>query len=71
MAQVTGGRYFRATDKSSLANIFEEIDKMEKTKMNIREFSRKDEEFMPWALAAIAFLLLHVLLRNTLLKNIP
>jgi len=44
---------------------------MEKTKMNIREFSRKDEEFMPWALAAIAFLLLHVLLRNTLLKNIP
>ena len=71
MAQVTGGRYFRATDKSSLANIFEEIDKMEKTKMNIREFSRKDEEFMPWALAALAFLLLHVLLRNTLLKNIP
>lgn len=71
MAQVTGGRYFRATDKTSLANIFEEIDKMEKTKMNIREFSRKEEEFMPWALAALAFLVLHVLIRNTVLKNIP
>ena len=71
MAQFTGGRYFRATNKSSLATIFDEIDKMEKTKMSVREFSRKEEEFLPFALAAIALLLLHVILRNTVLRNIP
>lgn len=71
MAQFTGGRYFRATNKSSLSEIFDEIDKMEKTKMSVREFSRKDEEFLPFALAAIVLLLLHVVLRNTILRNIP
>ncbi len=71
MAQLTGGRYFRATDKSSLANIFDEIDQMEKTKMSVREFSHKEEEYLPFALLALALLLIHVLLRNTVLRNLP
>lgn len=71
MAQMTGGRYFRATNKSKLADIFDEIDQMEKTKMNIREFSRKEEEFLPFALAAMFLLLLHVLIKNSILRNIP
>lgn len=71
MAQLTGGRYFRATDKSSLAEIFDEIDRMEKTKMSVREFSRKEEEYLPWLLAAIVFLLMHIVIKNTILKNIP
>lgn len=71
MAQMTGGRYFRATNKSKLADIFDEIDQMEKTKMNIREFSRKEEEFLPFVLAAIVLLLLHVLIKNSILRNIP
>lgn len=71
MAQLTGGRYFRATNKTSLSEIFDEIDLMEKTKMQVREYSRKDEEFFPFAIAALALLLLHILLRNTLLRNIP
>ena len=71
MAQLTGGRYFRATNKSKLADIFDEIDQMEKTKMNIREFSRKEEEFLPFVLAALALLLMHVLIKNTILRNIP
>lgn len=71
MAQITGGRYFRATDKNSLISIFEEIDQMEKTKMSVREFSRKEEEYMPYALAALGLLLLYVLLRNTVLRYIP
>lgn len=71
MAQMTGGRYFRATNKSKLADIFDEIDQMEKTKMNIREFSRKEEEFLPFVLAAIFLLLLHVLIKNSILRNIP
>ncbi len=71
MANTTGGRYFRATDKASLSSIFDEIDKMEKTKMQVREFSRKEEEYLPYALAALLSLLLHVLLRNSLLRQIP
>jgi Ca-activated chloride channel family protein len=71
MAQITGGRYFRATDKASLAQIFDDIDRMEKTKMSVREFSRKEEEYLPYALAALVLLLLHVGLRNTLLRHIP
>lgn len=71
MAQMTGGRYFRATNKSKLADIFDEIDQMEKTKMNIREFSRKEEEYLPFVLAALAFLLLHIIIKTTILRNIP
>jgi len=71
MAQLTGGRYFRATNKSKLADIFDEIDQMEKTKMNVREFSRKEEEYLPFALAALALLLIHIIIKNTILRNIP
>jgi Ca-activated chloride channel family protein len=71
MAQITGGRYFRATDKASLAQIFDDIDSMEKTKMSVREFSRKEEKYFPFALAALVLLLLHVALRNTVLRHIP
>lgn len=71
MANGTGGRYFRATNKDKLSDIFEEIDRMEKTKLSVREFSRREEEFLPFVLAAIALLLLHVILRNTILRNIP
>ena len=71
MAQLTGGRYFRATNKSKLADIFDEIDQMEKTKMNIREFSRKEEEYLPFVLAALAMLIMYILIKNTILRNIP
>lgn len=71
MATSTGGRYFRATNKDKLSGIFEEIDRMEKTKLSVREFSRREEEFLPFALAAIVLLLLHVIFRNTILRNIP
>lgn len=71
IARNTGGRYFRATNNDKLEAIFEEIDKMEKTKLSIREFSRREEEFLPFALVALLLLAIHVLLRNTILKNIP
>lgn len=71
MAQLTGGRYFRATNKSKLAEIFDEIDLMEKTKMNVREFSRKEELFLPFLLASLALLLVYILIKNTILRNIP
>lgn len=71
IAVKTGGKYFRATDKGALKNIFSEIDKMEKTKLSVTEYSRREEEFMIWAVFALIFLSLDILLRNTILKNIP
>ncbi|MGL4293436.1 MAG: vWA domain-containing protein [Bacteroidales bacterium] len=71
MAIATGGKYFRATDKGKLKGIFEEIDQMEKTKISTREYSKKEEEYLPFALLAFALLLVHILLRNTLLRTIP
>ena len=71
MAAITGGKYFRATDKAKLKNIFKEIDQMEKTKISTREFSKKEECYLPFALGALLLLLIHILLRNTLLRSIP
>jgi Ca-activated chloride channel family protein len=71
IATTTGGQYFRATDNASLKNIYAEIDRMEKTKISVQEFSKKQEEYKNWALLIFALLLLELLLRNTLLRNIP
>ena len=71
IASTTGGQYFRATDNKSLKHIYEEIDKMEKTKISVQEYSKKQEEYKNWALLVFALLLLEILLRNTVLRNIP
>ncbi|MDR2389451.1 MAG: VWA domain-containing protein [Tannerellaceae bacterium] len=71
IATTTGGQYFRATDNTSLKSIYAEIDRMEKTKISVQEFSKKQEEYKEWALLIFALLLLELLLRNTLLRNIP
>ncbi len=71
IAQITGGQYFRATDNRTLKSIYEEIDSMEKTKMNVEEYSQKQEEYLMFAIISLLFLLSELLLRNTLLRNIP
>lgn len=71
IASMTGGHYFRATNNNKLRAIYQEIDQMEKTKINVREYSKKNEEFYLFALAAFVLLLAEILLRNTLLKKIP
>lgn len=71
IASITGGEYFRATDNTKLEKIFTEIDKMEKTKISVKEFSKKQEEYLPWAIAAFILLGLEILLRNTVLRSIP
>ncbi|MCU6768195.1 VWA domain-containing protein [Barnesiella propionica] len=71
IAATADGKYFRATNKNVLKNIFEEIDKMEKTKLTVKEYSRKEEDFMPWAILALVLLGMEIVLRNTLLRNIP
>ncbi len=71
IAATTGGQYFRATDNASLKEIYSEIDKMEKTKISVQEYSKKQEEYKNWALLLFSLLLVEILLRNTLLRNIP
>lgn len=71
IASTTGGQYFRATDNSSLKEIYSEIDQLEKTKISVQEFGKKQEEYKNWALLVFALLLIEVLLRNTVLRNIP
>ena len=71
IAGTTGGDYFRATSNSKLHDVYEQIDKLEKTKLNVKEYSKRQEEYRRFALAAFLCLLFDVLLRNTILKKIP
>ena len=57
--------------QSKLKEVYEEIDKLEKTKLNVKEYSKRDEEYHWFALAAFLCVLLEVLLRNSILKKIP
>jgi Ca-activated chloride channel family protein len=69
IARVTDGKYFRATSNRKLKEIYNEIDQLEKSKIDVTEFSRKHEEFLPLALLALAFVILEILLRNTIFKT--
>jgi Ca-activated chloride channel homolog len=71
ISEATDGKYFRATDNSKLKEIYAEIDKMEKTKVEVTEFRRYTEEFIPFALWALIFLIAEVTLRFTLLRSLP
>jgi Ca-activated chloride channel family protein len=69
IAELTGGKYFRATDNNKLKNIYEQIDKLEKAKIDVTEYHKKTEMFLPVALLAALLLLIEFALRNTLLKG--
>ncbi|MBR3566079.1 MAG: VWA domain-containing protein [Paludibacteraceae bacterium] len=70
IATTTGGTYFRATDNNTLKAIYDEIDKMEKTKLRVREYSKKTDHFQPFLFAALACLLLELILRYWVLRTI-
>jgi Ca-activated chloride channel family protein len=71
IAQMTGGSFFRATDNASLGAIYAEIDQMEKTKLQVREYKKRNEEFFPYLLTALLLLVAEILIRNTLLRRLP
>lgn len=71
IAAETGGKYFRATNTSKLRDVYNEIDKMEKTKISVTEFHNKSEEFYPLILLAILLLSLEFLLKYTVFKSLP
>lgn len=73
IAKTTGGRYFRATDNKVLKEIFDEIDKLEKTVIDVRNFSHTEDSPITFWLIGIALVLagLEVLARNTIMRSIP
>lgn len=71
IAVMTGGQYFRAQDTESLRMVYDEIDEMEKYLISVQNVTQRKEAFLPFALAALALILLELLLRRTWLRNIP
>lgn len=71
IADETGGKYFRATSKNKLEDIYTEINKLEKTKIEVKNFSKKNEMYLSFGVLALLLLLLELILRYTVLRIIP
>jgi Ca-activated chloride channel family protein len=71
VANITDAQYFRATDKTSLEKIYADIGELEKTKIEVKEYTRYRELFVNYLLAALCVLLLEILLANTVFRKIP
>ena len=71
IARTTDGNFYRATNNKQLKQIYKDIDKLEKSKLNVKKFSKRYDNFQPFAIAAILSLLLELLLRITVLRRLP
>ncbi|MGL4852181.1 MAG: aerotolerance regulator BatA, partial [Phocaeicola sp.] len=71
IAHTTNANYYRATSNDKLKEVYAEIDKLERTKLNVKEFSKKEETYQIWALLALLCILLDIVIRNSVLKKIP
>lgn len=71
IAQTTGGNYYRATDKKSLIEIYNQINSMEKTKIDVEDFIIYSEEYMIFVLLAALGLVLALLVKHIYLRQIP
>jgi Ca-activated chloride channel homolog len=71
IAEMNGGKYFRATDKKGLVATYEEIDRMEKTIISEKSFSSKQEHFLPFLVTAALLLSLEFILRYTVFRTLP
>lgn len=71
ISDMTGGKYFRATDKDKLKAVYNEINQLEKSKIEVTEHISYHELFLTWVLAALGLLIAEFLLSNLVLKRIP
>lgn len=69
IATTTNGKYFRATDNKKLEAIYDEIDRLEKSKITENRFMMFDEQFRPWLLMGLFLLALEMILSRTLFKS--
>jgi Ca-activated chloride channel family protein len=70
IAQMTDGRYYRATDNETLVKVYSEIDKMEKSRIDVRQFKVRDEKYLSFAIIAFCLIISEMIVRNTLLKSL-
>ncbi len=71
ISDMTNGKYFRATNNQKLREIYAEIDKLEKSKIDVKEYSKKQEEYFWFAFTAAILLICEILIKNTFLRKIP
>ena len=71
IADITGAKYFRATDENSLMEIYKEINQLEKTKYEIKEYTRYKELYLRLLLLAFSLLIIEIALANTIFRKIP
>jgi len=71
IADITGGKYFRATDNKTLIAIYKEIDRLERTKIENKEFSKKNEEYRKYAIGALVLALFAMILQFVVFRHIP
>ena len=71
IASIADGHFYRATNTEELKKIYGDIDKLEKTKMDVKKFSKRYDAYQPFALAALITMLLDVLLRLVVFRRIP
>ena len=71
IAAATDGDFYRANNNRELAQIYKEIDKLEKSKLSVKQFSKRYEAYQPYAIAAALLLLLEMLLRITIFRKLP
>jgi Ca-activated chloride channel family protein len=71
IAEKTGGKYFRATDNETLKSIYDEINQLEKNRIESDNFTRYHETYLNWVLLAIVCLVLGFLIQSTYLRRIP
>ena len=70
IAEKTGGKYFRATDNTKLVQVYNEIDKLEKSKTDVKQFARREEKYLLPAIIAFSLIAFEVLLRLTIYRNL-
>lgn len=71
IAELTDGKFFRAKDEKVLRHVFDEIDALEKSVLDIDKYTMTEENFMPWILLSLCALCAFLLLRYTVLRRIP
>lgn len=71
IASSTDGNFYRATNTDELKKIYDDIDKLEKSKLSVKNYSRRYDAYQPFALIALIALIMELLIRHTILRRLP
>ena len=71
ISELTGGKYYRATDEAGLERIYEEINTLEKTEIEVTQFNSYSEEFRKFLIVGLILLILELILKNSFLRTVP